>query len=104
MASLAPLAGAVVLAPDGEAASLRRIVAVIEGKARSASAPLTSPGQPALEVIVAPADGDTTIVATAQNVLAGAEVPLVVTADRGLRDRLPAGTRTAGPRWLLELI
>jgi hypothetical protein len=26
---------------------------------------------------------------------------LVVTADRGLRERLPAGTPVAGPGWLL---
>lgn len=27
---------------------------------------------------------------------------LVVTADRGLRSRLPPGVSTAGPRWLLS--
>jgi hypothetical protein len=34
--------------------------------------------------------------------LAAEEIPrLVVTADRGLRARLPPGTPVAGPGWLL---
>jgi hypothetical protein len=93
MASLVPLVGA-------EVAEVRidRIVAVVEGQARTATAPAE------LEVRLAPADGDTTIVGVAEQVLAGDEIPLVVTADRGLRDRLPTGSRVAGPGWLLALI
>jgi hypothetical protein len=98
MASLVPLVGATVTTVDGEPIELSRIVAVIEGQARTATAP------PELQVISAPADGDTTIVAVSRDVLAQGASPLVVTADRGLRDRLPGGSMIAGPRWLLELI
>jgi hypothetical protein len=84
--------------PSGPSVRIDRIVAVVEGRARTATAPA------ALHVVLAPADGDSTIVAVAEQVLAGAEVPLVVTADRGLRDRLPAGSVVAGPSWLLRLI
>lgn len=98
MVALAPLIGTEVPAPPGfsdDVVSFERIVAVIEGKSRAATDP------PGLEVVRAPADGDTTIVEVAQQLLAGGEVPLVVTADRGLRDRLPVGSQVAGPGWLL---
>jgi hypothetical protein len=107
MASLVPLVGQDVApspgdpAPDRRGAAdvrIERIVAVVEGKARTAVAPAQ------LDVVLAPADGDSTIVAVAQDVLAGGEIPLVVTADRGLRERLPAGSRTTGPGWLLNLV
>jgi hypothetical protein len=81
-----------------ESLRIDRIVAVVEGKARAATAPAE------LEVVPAPADGDSTIVAVAIDVLAGGEVPLVVTADRALRARLPSGSAIAGPSWLLALI
>ena len=80
------------------AVRIDRIVAVIEGQARTATAP------PELEVVLAPADGDTSIVEVAEQVLADGDVPLVVTADRGLRARLPFGSRIAGPGWLLGLL
>lgn len=108
MTSLGALLGATIEGPDSGADAIRadaigadairltRIVAVIEGRARTAVAPAE------LEVVAAPADGDTTIVAVAQQVSAQGGTVLVVTADRGLRARLPAGTRIAGPRWLLD--
>jgi hypothetical protein len=74
---------------------ISRVVAVTEGRARTATAP------PQIEVVAAPADGDTSIVAVAEAVVGAGEVPLVVTADRGLRVRLPAPARIAGPKWLL---
>ena len=37
-------------------------------------------------------------------VLARGAVPLVVTADRGLRARLPAGAQVVGPGWLRALL
>jgi hypothetical protein len=83
---------------NGESLTLFRIIAVVEGQARSVTPP------PEIDVRAAPADGDSTIVAAAQGVLAGGHTPLVVTADRGLRARLPAGSRCAGPRWLLDLL
>jgi hypothetical protein len=97
LAALAPLVGTDV-SMDREPVMLFRIVAVTEGRARSAQPPGDHPG---LEVMAAPADGDTTIVAAAQGVLAAGHTPLVVTADRGLRERLPAGARVVGPGWLL---
>lgn len=72
-----------------------RLVAVLEGRSRAAEAP------EGVEVVLAPADGDTTIVEVAHDVLATGRTPLVVTADRGLRARLPQGARVAGPGWLL---
>ena len=97
MSSLVPLVGVDVAAPSGTV-RLDRIVAVVEGRARTAIAP----GE--LHVVLAPADGDDSIVEAARDVLAAGEIPLVVTADRGLRERLPAGSLIAGPGWLLALI
>jgi hypothetical protein len=82
----------------GSVVRIDRIVAVVEGRARTATAPVE------LDVVLAPADGDTSIVDVAEQVLAGGDVPLVVTADRGLRARLPSGSRIAGPGWLLSLL
>jgi len=90
VAQLEPLPGA-VLAPDG---SLIDVVhAAIEGKGVHAST-----DNPALIVT---RDG------TADDALAGVARPgdLVVTADRGLRERVTAvGAQVIGPSWLLDLI
>ena len=90
LGSLAGLPLAPVEAPDGGAVTLTRVVGVLEGKARSAAAPATDVAGPILEVAAA--------------VRWGGERPLVVTADRGLRARLPAGSIVTGPRWLLGLL
>lgn len=73
--------------------------AVLEGRARSAS-----PGglQDGVHVHLAPADGDAAIAALAQRLTAEGGAVLVVTADRGLRARLPRAALTAGPGWLRE--
>jgi ABC-type sugar transport system substrate-binding protein len=70
---------------------------VLEGAARVADLPT----HPHLDVVHAPADGDTTIAALAGD-LAGADAPvLVITADRALRSKvLEAGATTAGPNTL----
>jgi hypothetical protein len=96
LASLGPLVEATIAGPDDEPIDLTWVIAVIEGQARTATAPAE------VDVRLAPADGDSTIVVVAGEVLAGGGIPLVVTADRGLRERLPAGARVAGPRWLLD--
>jgi hypothetical protein len=97
--SLAPLVDAEVAAPDAaERVRLYRILAVTEGQARGVTGP------EGVDVLAAPADGDSSIVAAAEGVVAGGHVPLVVTADRGLRARLPAAARVAGPGWLLALL
>ena len=68
------------------------VVAVVEGRARDVPAP------DGVDVVRATGSGDDALVRFA----AGRVGPLlVVTADRGLRDRLPAGVEVRGPGWLL---
>ncbi|WP_198949966.1 hypothetical protein [Kineosporia sp. A_224] len=103
--SLVPLAGQrVPLGPDGAPVHVARVVAVVEGRARAMTVP--DDVRAAVEVLLAAHDGDTAVVEVAIAVLApptGA-VPLVATADRGLRERLPAGSLVTGPRALLDLL
>lgn len=80
--------------PGAGAVTARRVVAVLEGDAREASAPS------AVEVVRAPGSGDDAVVDVVRALVLAGATPLVVTADRGLRVRLPAGTRVAGPGWL----
>jgi hypothetical protein len=95
LASLAALPGCTVPHPGGSGeVRLPAVVAVVEGAARTATAP------PGIEVVAAARDGDSEIVAQARRISAGGKVPLVVTADRGLRARLPSGAVIAGPGWL----
>ena len=104
LGQLVKVIGQEVASPDGgEPLVIHRAIAVVEGRARAAQIPddATSVG---LEVMAASADGDSTIVAAAQGVLGGNHLPIVVTADRGLRERLPSGALVAGPSWLLRLL
>ncbi|MHA6782603.1 hypothetical protein ACVGOW_16660 [Pseudonocardia saturnea] len=72
---------------------------VLEGAAKSADLPT----HPSLTVVAAPADGDDAIVAHATS-LGGMDV-VVVTADRGLRERVQAvGASTVGPSTLLDAL
>jgi hypothetical protein len=96
--SLAPLTGAVVAGPDGGTVQVTAVHAVVEGQARGV------PEVADVVLVRAPADGDTSVVVTCRSLLATGGHPLAVTADRGLRDRLPAGTAVTGPRWLLDLL
>ncbi len=90
------------------------VAAVVEGAARGA----TDPGVAGLDVVAAPGSGDDTIVEVARRCverLADA-VPtgpspdevapriVVVTADRGLRDRLPVEVQAVGPRWWWDVV
>lgn len=109
LATLAPLAGRTVGLEGAGPVRLVEIVAVTEGRARDASVPDPSASAAGIRVVAAPADGDTTIVALAADAVAeasgaGSPRPLVVTADRGLRERLPAATLVAGPGWLNALM
>lgn len=117
LADLDSLVGRSVTLPSGRVI-VTDLVAVIEGRARDAK----DPDPAALRVVRAEGDGDTTIVAIAEQCLAqtgttshsgsdkpgsdkpGVAVTLVVTADRGLRDRLPPGVMTTGPSWLRQLL
>lgn len=95
---LGALAGAEVAGPDARALRLRRVFAVVEGRARAV------PGVPGVEMVRAPRDGDEAVVRTCEEVLGAGRRPLAVTADRGLRARLPAGSDVAGPGWLRDLL
>lgn len=95
---LAPVAGRLLPAPDGGRLIVSRIVAVVEGAARHVRAP------DGITLVAAPGSGDDALVAcAARSAGEGVEV-LVVTADRGLRARLPEGTAVTGPGWLLAIL
>jgi hypothetical protein len=94
LARLAALGGARLAGPDGAPVVVTALVAVVEGGARDVPAP------DGVRVVRARGSGDDALVAVAAD-LADDDL-LVVTADRGLRARLPAGTRVTGPGWLLD--
>ena len=98
LAGLPGLVGSEVGGPDCEAVRIERLIAVLEGAAKAA----TDPG--GVEVVRASADGDSAIVAVAEEILAGGARVVVVTADRGLRARLDADAVVAGPGWLNALL
>ncbi|WP_067465323.1 hypothetical protein [Nocardia amamiensis] len=82
------------------------LVVVLEGAAKAA---VTSPDPEFADLHIVRADGsgDDAIVGVVAAALAeGGDRPItVVTADRGLRDRVEAiGATTVGPRWLLDRI
>jgi hypothetical protein len=91
---LAVLVGREVPGPDGGMVRCDAVTAVVEGRARDVDGP------PAVQVVRAARTGDDAVVELAGR-LGGQGPLLVVTADRGLRARLPPGTSVAGPRWLL---
>ena len=95
LARLAGLPGTTVPGPAGGELTCTGLVAVVEGAAREV------PGPPGLRLVRATGSGDDALVEVAAE-LSGGDL-LVVTADRGLRARLPAGARTAGPGWLLAV-
>lgn len=73
-----------------------RMVAVVEGAARSA------PAVPGIQVVAATGSGDDAIVDVVRQCKPWERV-LVVTADRGLKERVgELGAETVGPKWLLS--
>jgi hypothetical protein len=83
----------------GPSGAVLHIHLVLEGAAARA---VDLPTHPLLSVVIAPADGDSAIVAVAGD-LDGDVV--VVTADRGLRDRVrAAGAMVVGPGTLLRAL
>jgi hypothetical protein len=92
---LALLPGTTLAGPGGEPVTLQEVVAVVEGKARDVAAP------DGVRVVRAAGSGDDALAAFVEGRTAEGAAVLVVTADRGLRDRLPGGTPVAGPGWLL---
>jgi hypothetical protein len=92
---LAALPGRALTSPSGALFVVGGVVAVVEGRAQGAQAD-------GVRVVRAPGSGDDALARTAAELVAAGEALLVVTADRGLRARLPAGTQVAGPGWLLD--
>lgn len=77
-----------------------RFDVVVEGKARAIPAP---PDAPRVQIVRAPRVGDDQIVETAEVDLDAGELVIVVTSDRGLRERITAvGGKIQGTRWLLD--
>jgi hypothetical protein len=92
---LSRLTGAEPAGPDGAPVPVTALVVVVEGRARDVAAPA------GVRVVRASGSGDDALAAVADELAAAGDDLLVVTADRGLRDRLPATARVSGPGWLL---
>ena len=95
--ALARIAGRTVTLPGGSPGWVSAVQAVVEGAARDLGE------QPPVRLLRAGGG------ASGDDVLAGAARRhegslLVVTADRGLRARLPPQARVTGPGWLLDLL
>jgi hypothetical protein len=93
---LAVLPGRTVPGPGGDDVAVAGVVAVVEGQARDVAA------VPGVELVRAPGSGDDALAAEAARRADGQLV--VVTADRGLRARLPADVVVTGPGWLLGVL
>jgi hypothetical protein len=77
------------------------VVVVLEGAAR-VGAPSGGATTPGLRVVHAAEDGDSAIIAEVAALVAAGEDAAVVTADRGLRERVhAAGGTVLPPSWLL---
>lgn len=98
---LAGLPGRTLAAPDGGEVRIDRVVVVLEGRARDVPLPAEAEG---LHAVRATGSGDDALAATAVELAAAGQPALVVTADRGLRARLPDGVAVAGPGWLLRIL
>ncbi|MGY1755052.1 hypothetical protein [Blastococcus sp. SYSU D01042] len=92
------LAGRTVDGPDGGPVTVAQVVAVVEGRARGVPAP------DRVRVVRAQGSGDDALAAEAAALAGQGEQLLVVTADRGLRARLPVDAAVAGPGWLLACL
>jgi hypothetical protein len=99
MRELDDVVGRVVPGPAGAPLRVTEVVAVLEGAASRAPDPAR------VRAVRAARDGDTEIVAQARTLAAEhGPIVVVVTADRGLRERLPDGAAVAGPGWLRGLL
>jgi hypothetical protein len=95
LARLAAVRGAAVTPPNGRG-PIAEVVAVVEGRARDVPAP------DGVRVVRAAGSGDDALAEAAGELVRDGGQVLVVTADRGLRARLPDGVAVTGPGWLLE--
>jgi hypothetical protein len=92
---LAAVPGRELVLDDGAPVRCTAVVVVVEGQARDVPAP------EGVEVVRATGSGDDALVAVAGRL--GPDV-MAVTADRGLRARLPAGVTVTGPGRLLAAL
>lgn len=85
---------------------LPSVVLVVEGEARRLAEEPAGPSWWDAAVAVRPAerDGDTTVAGEAASWQQAGAQAVVVTADRGLRERLVPGLHVEGPSWLLDLV
>ncbi|MGY1829605.1 hypothetical protein ACI8AA_04140 [Geodermatophilus sp. SYSU D01180] len=74
------------------------VVVVVEGAARAVPAP------DGVRLVRAAGSGDDALAAEAAALADAGRAVLAVTADRGLRARLPGGTDVRGPGWLLGVL
>ena len=95
LARLARLPGQSLSGPDGCTVHCTGVIAVVEGQARNVSAP------DGVQVVRAQGSGDDALAEHAADLAREGTAVLVVTADRGLRARLPEGVAVTGPGWLL---
>ncbi|MGX5657352.1 hypothetical protein ACWKWC_21445 [Geodermatophilus nigrescens] len=77
---------------------VEEVVVVVEGAARGVPAP------DGVRLVRAPGSGDDALAAEAAALAAAGRRVLAVTADRGLRARLPEGTEVTGPGRLLAVL
>jgi hypothetical protein len=91
---LSALTGSTLEGPDGPL-TLSVVAAVVEGRARDVPAP------DGVRVVRATGSGDDALVEYVTQLTGEGVGLLVVTADRGLRARLP-GVAVTGPGWLLD--
>lgn len=96
---LEPMNGAeVIVAAELGTVRITEVVAVVEGAARRAE------GSETMSMLRAERDGDSEIVKLASRLAVEGKIALVVTADRGLRGRLPEPALIVGPGWLNRLL
>ena len=93
---LSRLAG--VRGREVDGAVVAEVVVVVEGAARDV------PAADGVRLVRAAGSGDDALAAAAAELAAAGRAVLVVTADRGLRGRLPAATAVTGPGRLLDVL
>lgn len=103
LAGLGRLPGATVEDPDGTPVVVAAVGVVLEGRARQALPP-GEPSPPDVPVLLAPGSGDDALVDLVEELGVAVDVGevVLVTADRGLRTRVPV--RSWGPGWLRALV
>jgi hypothetical protein len=98
LARLAALPCCSLLDPGGDPVVVTDVVAVVEGRARDVTAP------DGVRLVRAPGIGDDALAVEAARLAAEGEDVVAVTADRGLRARLPAEVSVVGPSSLLDVL